>query len=397
MKKSKKKAHKTKKIHIKHKLAGESKVSTGNKKWMIPTIVAGALIVLTVIGIFVGKKLYNNYQAEQNRLAVQDAEVKQRAYELAEDTFHKHAVEDVSGETGGDIADIIANIGQNTLDGIKNRPPFVELTDANKFDFLEIGSVLIDPEQGGMVDVNVISKKNELPKTDDGYFYLFSIPIYEDEISGEPITRIEKDIDFDILCDLNYNSPSSRLFDKFCVAVLKDGEYIRISNKMYLTNPEARAGYASSRDGVGSKKGLLVYSELITSGQLGDLGVKHAAYNVYTSLICNGGGISYTYNGHTYSFNAYQVGLYDIIFSQLTNQGIDVNAILINDLSNSTITYPGSRGAGATLYSFNPTDEEGVNMMGAVASFLANRYSGSSGHGKVINWIIGNEVNERAI
>lgn len=368
----------------------------GRKKWVVPTIIIGVLAVVIGIGSYIANTKYNEYLAEQDRLAKQDATIKQHTIELAEDTFHRHAVEDVSDGTGEDIASVIAQVGRDTLKGIKNRPPYVELTESNRYDFLEVDSVLISSETG-MVDVTIASKKNELPKSDDGYFYLFSVPVYGDEISGEPITKIEKDIDFDMSCNLNYNSPSSRLFDKFCVAVLKDGNYERISNKMYITNPEARAGYASSRDGVGSKKGLLVYSELIMSGQLQDLGVKHAAYNIYTSLICNGGGISYTYNGHTYSFNAYQVGLYDIIFSQLTNQGVDVNAILINDLSNSTITHPGARGAGATLYSFNPTDEEGVNMMGAVASFLANRYSGSSGHGKVVNWIIGNEVNERAI
>ena len=370
--------------------------SKPKRKWLIPLIILGIIIVALGVGAYVANDKYKQYLVEQQELAEQDAQIKEDALKLAEDTFHQHAVDDVSNGSGESIADILARIAKETMDGIKNRPPFVELTEENRYSFLEVESVLISKETG-LVEVTVPSLKNELPKSDDGYFYLFTIPIYEDEISGEPVTKIEKDIDFTISCGLDYNSPSSKLFDKFCIAVLKDGQYKRISNKMYITNPEARAGLASSRNGEGSKKGLLVYSELIMSGQLQDLGVKHAAYNVYTSLICNGGGISYTYNGHTYNFNAYQVGLYDIIFSQLTNQGIDVNAIVINDLPNSTITYPGSRGGGATLYSFNPSDEEGVNMMGAVASFLANRYSGNSGHGKVVNWIIGNEVNERAI
>ncbi len=361
----------------------------------IAGVIVAVLLVAGGIGAYVGYTKYQAYLEECARIAEEDALVKQQAVTLALDTFHRHAVEDVFGGTGEAVADAFVDAGIGTIEGVNNRPPYVEITDANRAHFADIESVLIAPS--GMVEVSVNVPAKALPVSDDGYYYLFSKAIYQDHITGEPITRIEKDVDFVAECNLNYNSAQSRLFDKFCVALLMDGEYVEVSNSRYITNPEAKAAYASSRDGGSSKKGLLVYSELITSGQLEDLGVKHAAYNVYTSLICNGGGISYTYNGHTYSFNAHQVGLYDIIFSRLSSRGIDINAIVINDLSNSTITYPASRGGGATLYAFNASDEEGVNMLAAVASFLANRYSGASGHGKVSNWIIGNEVNERTV
>ncbi|MBO4899179.1 MAG: hypothetical protein J5509_02710 [Lachnospiraceae bacterium] len=354
------------------------------------------LIIAGGIGAYVGYTKYQAYLEECARIAEEDAYVKQQAVTLALDTFHRHAVEDVFGGTGEDAASAFVDAGIGTIEGVNNRPPYVEITDANRAHFADVESVLISPSTG-MVEVSVNVPAKALPVSDDGYYYLFSKAIYQDHISGEPITKIEKDVDFVAECNLNYNTAQSRLFDKFCVALLLDGEYVEVSNSRYITNPEAKAAFASSRDGGSSKKGLLVYSELITSGQLEDLGVKHAAYNVYTSLICNGGGISYTYNGHTYNFNAHQVGLYDIIFSRLSSRGIDINAIIINDLSGSTITYPASRGGGATLYAFNAADEEGVNMLAAVASFLANRYSGASGHGKVSNWIIGNEVNERTI
>ena len=42
----------------------------------------------------------------------------------------------------------------------------------------------------------------------------------------------------------------------------------------------------------------------------------------------------------------------------------------------------------------NATDEDGVEYMAAIGSFLANRYSGGS-HGKVTSWVIGNEINAR--
>lgn len=356
-------------------------------------IIVTVLVALSLGGAYAYSR-YQQYLAREEQLALDDTRAKQDAYILARDTFHRHAVEDIYNGTGEAVADALVSAGLNTLEGIHDRPPFVEITDENRAGFASVNNVEISTLTGA---VNVEVTANALPVSDDGYYYLFSKPIYEDSISGEPIVKVEKDVDFTASCPLNYNSADSRLFDKFCVALLIDGEYVEVSNSRYITNPEAKASYASSRDGGSSKKGLLVHPDLITSGQLEDLGCKHAAYNIYMSHICNGGGISHSYNGHTYSFNAYHVSLYDLVFSRLTSRGVDVNAIIINDLSDSTITYPGSRGARATLYAFNASDEEGVNYVAAVANFLANRYSGTQGHGKVSNWIIGNEVNERTI
>lgn len=364
-------------------------------KWVFPLVFGLAGILLVGILGFAGYKMYLSSRNNAAERLAKDATQKQYAYELAGYTFHRHAVEEISKGSGENIAKFVTEAGRITADGVKNRPPYVTLTPENTANFATVDSVLYNAETA-LVDVNILVPQNVLPISDDGYYYLFSKKIYEDgDISGEPITRIEKDVDFTISCDLNYNKPDSRLFSRFCLAVLLDGKYVQVSNEMYITNPEAHAGYSSSRDGVGNKKGLLVNPDMI--GALSDLGVKHAAYNIYTSLIMNGGGISYTYNGHTYNYNAYQVGLYDLVFSRMTSAGIDANAIIINDLNNSQITYPGSRGGSATLYAFNPTDEEGVNALAALASFLVNRYSGASGHGKVSNWIIGNEVNERVI
>ena len=370
------------------------KIPKPGPKTIAVIAVIAVILIACGIGAYIGYNKYNAYNAHLAQVAEDDAHVKYDAYNLAIDTFHEHAVDDVYNGTGEDVADALIGAGLTTLDGIHDRPPFVEITDANRDHFASVNLVEISPVTG-MVEVSVTA--DALPISDDGYYYLFSEAVYENSISGEPIVRIEKDVDFTVSCALNYNSADSRLFDKFCMALLIDDEYVKVSNAMYITNPEAKASYASSRDGGSSKKGLLVNPDLITSGQLEDLGCKHAAYNIYTSLICNGGGISYTYNGHTYNFNAYQVSLYDLVFTRLTSRGVDVNAIIINDLSNSTITYPGSRGGRATLYAFNTADEEGVNYVAAVASFLANRYSGASGHGKVSNWIIGNEVNERVV
>ena len=77
-------------------------------KWLKVTgIVAAALLVLGGIGGYVGYTKYQAYLAEQNRIAEDDALIKQMAYTLALDTFHRHAVEDVFGGTGEAVADAL--------------------------------------------------------------------------------------------------------------------------------------------------------------------------------------------------------------------------------------------------------------------------------------------------
>jgi len=383
----------------------ESKLSVDQNskknKWLLPVIIA-TIVLVVGLGTTFGIKGYLNYVSEKNaQMAAEDATVKNNAFQLTEESDHKHAVSGIDDRTGLDIAALLSEVGVQTDEDIENRPPYVELTDSNRSNFATVESVLISKNDVSTVDVSVSAKA--LPISDDGYYYLFSKSIYENEISGEPITKTEKDVDFVISCNLNYNTSTSRLFDKFCVAVLVNDQYVQISNDMYITNPQARAQFATSVDGANSKKGLLVDPVLLNSGQLTDLGVKHGAYNVYMSLILGNSTnpgyptINYTYNGQTYHFNGEQVNMYDIVFSSLTNQGIDVNAILINDSNGTNITYPASRGTKATLYAFNATDEAGINLLAATCSFLASRYNGSSGHGKVSNWIIGNEINERSI
>ena len=370
------------------------------RKWLVPVILLVVLIIAGV-GAWFGYSYYTDMKAQEAADKEADALVKNDAYHLALDTFHKHAVDAVDDESGQSIAEIIASVGTQTTEDIKNRPPYVEITDENRLSFAQVDSVLISSDDRSQIDISVTAKA--LPISDDGYYYLFAKDIYQSTISGEPITSIEKDIDFTMSCKLNYNSSASRLFKKFCIAVLLHGEYVQVSNEMYITNPSAIATTATARLGENSKKGLLVDPVLLNSGQLKDLNVAHGAYNIFLSYIMgystNPGysTISYTYNGMTYHFNGEMINMYDLVFSSLTNQGIDVNAIIINDLRNSAITYPSSRGASATLYAFNASDKEGVDMLAALCSFLARRYDGSSGHGRVSNWIIGNEVNERSI
>lgn len=285
------------------------------------------------------------------------------------------------------------------------RPRYVQLDEENASDFVTIKSCLINAATE-QVDIHIQGKG--LPKSDDGYYYLFEEKLYEDSVKDglegkEPILQEKKDVEMTFSVKLRYNSESSRLLSKFWVAVLKDGKYVKVSRRHYISNPEAVARYSVARSSTTSKKGLLVDPAKLRGSELTDLGVKHAAYNIplrrLLGATTNGlyPTVHYTYNGRNYIFNGQVVAEYDLIFSSLTQKGITTTAIILNDMNPGymQLIHPKARSGGsAPYYAFNATDQDGCEYMAAIATFLASRYSGGS-HGAVQNWVIGNEVNAR--
>ncbi len=165
----------------------------------------------------------------------------------------------------------------------------------------------------------------------------------------------------------------------------------------FITNPEATAAHSVARANP-SKKGILPSAQLLASGskELDKLGVKQITYNLFIGDLCADGTIPYTYNGVTYKFNAGIVGSYDYLVPTYNAKGIQISMILLNNKKgDQTLIHPWSRGGKANYYAFNAADDAGTKKLEAVASFLADRYSGT-GHGTIDNWIIGNEVNARA-
>ena len=198
----------------------------------------------------------------------------------------------------------------------------------------------------------------------------------------------------------------SGLLYKYVVAVKIDDKYVAVSQPYYVTNPEEISVYKSNGDEADSKKGLLIDPDKLLSGELEDLGIKHAAYNIPVSRILGKSTseeyptIEYAYQGKGYEFNGEVISEYDLIFRTLTEKDVEISVIILNDLTSSypQMIHPLARsGIGtAPYYAFNGADEEGVEYMGAIASFLAERYSGrANGRGVISNWIIGNEINAR--
>ncbi|MCD7724041.1 MAG: DUF5722 domain-containing protein [Clostridiales bacterium] len=372
-----------------------------NRKKMaiiIAVCILGAALAGTGSGLWIHR--YVTQKTLENEAV--EAMVHTEAVALAEYSKTQHRKDSVKQNAGKDTTKALVDAARYMIDGIQNRPPEIEVTEENAEDFATIESCVINTETG---KVDVTMSADAVAISDDGYYYLFEEKSYESGITGdEYIMEEQKDVDLTFSVNLNYNTVSSRLFSKFVIAVKKDGAFLAISKPRYITNPEAIAKYTPSFSSTTSKKGLLVDPEKLSGSELDDLGVKHAAYNIPLSRILGNTTnayyptVYYTYNGRSYAFNGQVVAEYDYIFSTLTNKGITTTAIILNDMNTSymELIHPKARSGGsAPYYAFNATDEEGTEYIAAVASFLANRYSGS-GHGKVMNWVIGNEINARS-
>lgn len=376
------------------------KRSRNRKKLFLAAGIAAAVLLMIGSGSYLGIRYY------LDRLAAADAAVEAmvhtEAVAMTEYSVWRHKKDRVKEQAGKGISDALTDAARFVIDGVRNRPPEVELTEANAADFARIESCMINTETG---KVDVTMSAQGLAISDDGYYYLFEEKAYEDGITDDDfIIEDQKDVDLTFSVNLNYNSVNSRLFSKFVVAVKKDGRFMAISKPRHITNPEAIARYSPSFGNTSSKKGLLVDPEKLRGAELDDLGVKHAAYNIPLSRILGNTSnayyptVYYTYNGRSYAFNGQVIAEYDYVFSTLTNKGIITTAIILNDIHPGymELIHPKARsgGGGAPYYAFNATDEAGTEYIAAIASFLANRYAGT-GHGKVMNWVIGNEINAR--
>lgn len=302
---------------------------------------------------------------------------------------------------GSSIVEHIIAAANATEEMFGKRPPEVELTEENASNFVTVSDCQI--HDGKVV---VTTSSEGIPRSDDKFYYLFHIKGYDDSNSlegKEYLDKVYKNSESSLQCALNAGGTSSKLFDKFGVAVKIDGEYKLVSTPSYITNPEVLAPHNNVYMNAGSKKGILIDYNRVFTGQLEDLGVKQAAINIPIASIMGPTtnvlfpSIHYSYNGKTYTFNGVVVAGFDQTIAALTSKGIQTTAILLNSYTNAYISliHPDARSAGVCpYYMFNGATEDGVEMCAAVGAFLADRYSGSK-HGKISNWVIANEINAR--
>jgi hypothetical protein len=158
--------------------------------------------------------------------------------------------------------------------------------------------------------------------------------------------------------------------------------------------------YVEDYPAAASKKGLQV--ELVDDALV--LGVKHAALNLNLCALVDpagsGGQPAWERSGKTFHFREGYLRALDRQVKTLSDQGILVSIILLTYRSGNAevdrvmihpqceVKPPNNLGA------FNTATEEGREWLAASLEFLAERWSRPSReHGRVVNWIVGNEVN----
>ncbi len=245
-------------------------------------------------------------------------------------------------------------------------------------------------------NVVVTATASSIPSSDDGVYHLLASGVNQADNAGTEVAVSQAGAAATFVFPLNRNTASSNLSRKFTVCVKRGGAYTAVSNPIYVQNPEAVAAHTSARRDHG-KKGLLPESTLLHRGTLKAAGIQQITYNVLVGDILSGTGITYNYNGKTYTFSQAAVGQLDNLVPLMNGQGIQVTLILLNNWkAGGTYVHPLARdNSSQNYYAFNTVDQAAVEKLEALASFLGQRFSGT-GHGTVDNWVVGNEINARS-
>ena len=262
---------------------------------------------------------------------------------------------------------------------------------------VSINSVTISGE-----NVVINTSASDLPSSDDGQYYLFAEKPYQGAPAGAPVAQaaIGPAVTFSV--PLGLKTEGCHLYDKFQVAVKQEGAFKAVTGAMYITNPEVLGGSLVRKNN--GKKGIILDGAKIGNGntEVVQLGVQQGAYNINLSDIVGGDGVvEYTYNGKTYHFDSSYVSQYDHCVRTSTSQGIGMTMVLLNTYApgEEFMISPTARGGigRSNYYLMNTSEDQGLEYLEAVVSFLAWRYNGYNGEGQVDNWVIANEVNAKNV
>ncbi len=275
-------------------------------------------------------------------------------------------------------------------------------------------SVLADGKQAWITSCRLSGKKNVkvsviLPdkgRVNGKKCYLFALPMEQTKLKkkDKPVAVRTKKGRMTFTVKLR-SGLGSRLTDKFVVAQKKGNSYRIISNSCYITNPQKKAKYRYHFPHAASKKGLQVSMTMPEDAI--ELNVQHSVLNInFAELIAAKGeekqslSYRYTYQGKTYWFRRSTVGVYDEYLKKLEENHTVVSAILLlgwrKDLR--SLIYPSGRTPGHSFYAWNTGSAQARAKIQATLAFLAERYSAKKAqHGRIVNWIVGNEVNNNQV
>lgn len=193
-----------------------------------------------------------------------------------------------------------------------------------------------------------------------------------------------------------FDGARDRLYSAF-VAV---GESAPIGAQKFVEEWKGVSRWNYPYPQVSSKKGLQV--QMLEDAI--ELGVKHAALNFnlaeIISLDPQPGDIPWEMDGRTFHFRRGAVEGNDRRIKTLSDRGMVVSLIILyykhaNPELNRIMLHPNYDDAAPNrLTAFNTTNDEGLAWFKACMEFTACRYSQPDApHGRVVNYIIGNEVN----
>ena len=260
---------------------------------------------------------------------------------------------------------------------------------------------------GKVRDVGINQEKDKISVTvdssgdssgTDGSVYIFEIKPYQNDLSGRTDYLAKGSIGANqkFSFPLHAGPGELRLYSAFVPAVKVGGRYEMIANRRYIENPEIVAENQEPALNPG-KKGLRVDPNILDDAL--SLNIKHAGVDIPTQRFF-GNGIDYTYESKTYKINKELIDQLDAEVKRLSDSGVAVTAILLNAW-NQTVPELNPLGVTelpkeqAVYYGFNVESEAGFRAVKAMASFLAKRYNGKNGHGKITNWVVGNEINNQ--
>ncbi len=230
----------------------------------------------------------------------------------------------------------------------------------------------------------------------DGNIYLFQLENWQEDLTD----RTDYLAVFPAQAYLQYTVPlfrgtaADRTNSSFAAAVFDGTKYRVISNRCYPSGPEILA-YDRTPVTYTGKKGLTLELGEISEGI--SLGIKSAQLSLPLNILA-GYDLPYQYNGEVYYFNSAIVAAYDRAIRQLTDAGVVTTMVLVNNWSDQVpdMFRPGTaKNDSVAYYAFNIDTPAGQKRVAATAAFLAERYSGLAGYGKISNWVIGNEVNDQ--
>lgn len=238
-------------------------------------------------------------------------------------------------------------------------------------------------------------------RTDDGKLYLFAVPTYADGIAGQtPVASVSYNGSgsYAFSVALNHNTAASLLYNKFYVAVKTGDNYTPLTDGHYITNPQILADSNAARANTASKKGIHI--DFYAPSDMEDLGVQHTYFGLFYQdlLSLTPTECSFTYNGKTYYINNTRISEYDSLVSNMTRAGMSISVGLMNTYraGYEHMVYPGVSPNGVTEnFALYTSTQESLETAAALHYFLASRYNGTDpAHGRVENWIFGNEVND---